>query len=126
MQLKRTRTIALLFAIAMLPVALASCGGGGEVYGAAMSSAEATPVVDVLSNPTAYDGEKVKLEGVIGNECPTGCWFELKDGGSSIHVDIAPHGLAIPQKQGSDVTVEGVVKVTDSRLMLIGEGVEIR
>jgi hypothetical protein len=124
--LKRTRNLALLIAIAILPVALASCGGGGELYGAAMSDADATPVADVLADPSAYDGQRVKLEGVIGNECPSGCWFELRDGGASIHVDIAPHGLAIPQKQGSSVTVEGAVKVTDARVMLIGEGVEIR
>jgi hypothetical protein len=121
----RFRTIALLVAIAMLPVALASCGGG-DVYGEALSGAEPTPVADILADPAAFDGEEVTLAGVIGNECPTGCWFELRDGGSSIHVDIAPHGLAIPQKQGSDVTVEGTVKVTDSRLMLVGKGVEIR
>jgi hypothetical protein len=124
--MKRTRTVALMIAISMLPVALASCGGGGEVYGAALSGEEVTPVADILSDLPAYEGQKVKIEGVIGNECPTGCWFELREGGSSIHVDIAPHGLAIPQKQGSNVTVEGVVRVTDSRAMLIGEGVEIR
>jgi hypothetical protein len=122
----RTRLVMLIVAIAMLPVALTSCGGSGDVYGAAMSDAQSTPVSAILSDPAGYDGQKVKLEGVIGNECPTGCWFELRDEGASIHVDIAPHGLAIPQKQGSDVTVEGVVKVTDSRLMLVGEGVEIR
>ena len=117
--------MALLAAIAMLPVALASCGGG-DVYGEPMSSAEITPVAEILADPAGFDGEQVKLEGEIGNECPTGCWFELRDGASSIHVDIAPHGLAIPQKQGSVVTVEGTLKVTDSRLMLIGKGVEIR
>jgi len=121
----RSRVLALLIAVLVLPIALASCGGG-ELYGSPLSDAAPTPVSDVLTDPASFDGKSVKLEGVIGNECPTGCWFELKDGGSSIHVDIAPHGLAIPQKQGSSVTVEGVVKITDSRLMLIGEGVEIR
>ena len=123
--MSRFRTIALLAAIAMLPVALASCGGS-DLYGEAISDAEETPIADILSDPASFDGMEVKVAGEIGNECPTGCWFELRDGGSSLHVDIAPHGLAIPQKQGSPVTVEGTVKVTDSRLMLVGKGVEIR
>ena len=124
--MKTTRIIALVVAVAILPIALASCGGGGDVYGEAMSDAEATPIARILADPAAFDGKTVKVEGEIGNECPTGCWFELKDGGASIHVDIGPHGLAIPQEQGSPVTVEGMVKMTDSRLMVIGKGVEIR
>jgi len=123
--MRTTRIIALFVAIAMLPVALASCGGG-EVYGEPISDANVTPVADILADPVAYDGQMVKLEGEIGNECPTGCWFELREGSAPIHVDIAPHGLAIPQKQGSRVIVEGTVKITDSRLMVIGKGVEIR
>ena len=123
--MRTTRIIALVVAVGVLPVALTSCGGG-DVYGEPISEAEATSVADILADPAAYDGQMVKLEGEIGNECPTGCWFELKDGGASVHVDIAPHGLAIPQRQGSDVTVEGTVKVTDSRLMVVGKGVEIR
>lgn len=123
--MRTTRIIALLVALGMLPVALTSCGGGGT-YGEPISDAEATPVADILADPAAYDGQTVKLEGEIGNECPTGCWFELREGGAPIHVDIAPHGLAIPQKQGSRVTVEGTVKVTDSRPMVVGKGVEIQ
>jgi hypothetical protein len=123
--MRTTRIIALLVALGVMPVALVSCGGG-DVYGEALSDADVTPVASILADPAAFDGAVVKLEGQIGNECPTGCWFELKEGGASIHVDIAPHGLAIPQKQGSGVTVEGTVRVTDSRLMVIGKGVEIR
>jgi len=122
---RTTRLYLLLAAVAMLPIALASCGGG-DVYGAALSDADPTPVADILANPAGFEGRTVKLEGEIGNECPSGCWFELREGGASIHVDIAPHGLAIPQKQGSAVVVEGTVKVTESRVMLVGSGVEIR
>jgi hypothetical protein len=124
--MRTTRIITLLIALGVAPVALVSCSGDGGVYGEPISDADVTPLADVLGDPAGYDGAAVKLEGVIGNECPTGCWFELRDGGASIHVDIAPHGLAIPQEQGSPVTVEGTVRVTDSRLMLVGKGVEIR
>jgi hypothetical protein len=123
--MRTTRIIALLVAIGLVPIALVSCGGG-DVYGEAISDAAATPVADILADPAAYDGKMVKLEGDIGDECPTGCWFELREGGAGIHVDIAPYGLAIPQKQGSPVVVEGTVRVTDSRVMVIGKGVEIR
>jgi hypothetical protein len=123
--MRTTRTIALLIALGIVPVALVSCGGGG-VYGEEISDADVTSLADVLANPAAFDGRTVKLTGEIGNECPTGCWFELQDGGASIHVDIAPYGLAIPQEQGSSVTVEGTVKITESRPMVIGKGVAIR
>ena len=43
-----------------------------------------------------------------------------------IYVDIAPHGLAIPQRVGSKVAVEGTVSVEDGQVRFVGKGVEIR
>lgn len=118
----------ILLAVAALPLlaALPGCGGSGEQYGDAFTLTNNTELAVILTSPADHDGQSVKLEGEIVAECPSGCWFTLKDGDAVVHVDLAPHGIAIPQKVGSGVTVEGTVKVTDSRVVILGQGVELR
>jgi hypothetical protein len=105
---------------------VAGCGGGGEQYGAAISATDATPLSVILSDPATHDGSTVKVTGEIATECPSGCWFDLREGEAVVRVDLAPHGIAIPQRVGSNVVVEGTVRVTDGRVMILGEGVELR
>jgi hypothetical protein len=110
----------------VLAVAVIQGCGGAETYGDAITETEVTAVSDILTNASGYDGRTVRVEGKIATECPSGCWFELQDGSAVIYVDIAPHGLAIPQKVGSRVVVEGEIVVANGRTKLIGKGVEIR
>ena len=121
----RQWTIPSLLFLLCLTAGITGCGGG-ESYGQPLSDAATTPVTDILADPASFGDDTVKIEGEIVGECPSGCWFTLEDGAATIHVDIAPHGLAIPQKVGSTVTVEGEVVVRDGRTMLIGSGVVIR
>jgi len=125
--MKALRTMLLAGAALAFLATLAGCGGGGaEQYGEAISLTERTPVADILSDPQALDGTVVRIEGVIQSECPSGCWFTLDDDGAVIWVDLAPHGIAIPQRIGSPVIVEGPVRITESRTMVLGSGVELR
>ena len=107
---------------------LAGCGGGGagEQFGEAVTLTEATSLSAILSDPAAHDGSTVRVEGEIQTECPTGCWFNLVDDAAVVRVDLAPHGIAIPQRVGSDVVIEGTVKVTDGQIVILGQGVELR
>jgi len=105
---------------------LAGGCGKREHYGAALALGRTTAVRDVLAEPARFDGQTLRLQGRIETECPSGCWFKLTDGGPALHVDLAPAGLAIPQKVGSTVTVEGALKVVDGTPELHASGLELR
>ncbi|MBD3368717.1 MAG: hypothetical protein GF405_11190 [Candidatus Eisenbacteria bacterium] len=122
--MSRTTVISLIILMS-ITAGIAGCGGG-ETYGEPLSNAAVTPVSEILADPASFGDDQIKIEGEIVRECPSGCWFELEDDGAAIHVDIAPSGLAIPQKVGGTATVEGVVLVRDGRTMLVGSGVMIR
>ena len=118
-------TILAASALAFLAV-VAGCGGGGEKYGEAMSVSDPTPLSAILSDPAGHAGHMVRIEGEIQTECPSGCWFDVRDGEGVVRVDLAPHGIAIPQRVGSNVVVEGTVSITDGRVVILGQGVELR
>jgi len=125
----RTFKIAVLAAAAFAFLAVvAGCGGGGsgEQFGEAITLTETTQLSAILTDPAAHDGSVVRVEGEIQTECPSGCWFDLIEDGAVVRVDLAPHGIAIPQRVGSNVVIEGTVRVTDGRVMILGQGVELR
>jgi RNase P/RNase MRP subunit p29 len=122
MKLKMCTLFVIVFSVA---VVAAGCGRL-EAYGTKLSDGAVTSPKDILLEPEKYDGKTVVVEGKILNECPSGCWFDLKDGGAVLHVDIKPAGLAIPQKVGHEVKVQGDVVVHNKKPELLGKGVEIR
>jgi len=99
-----------------------------EKYGEAISNRTITPIKEILSNPKAYEGKTVTIEGKIDNECTTGCWFYVKvaKGNFSIYVDIGKSGLAIPQYVGKKVLVEGKVVIKKTGPFIMGTGVEVK
>jgi len=105
---------------------LAGCGRGAERAGDALTLTTVTAVSDILTNPASFAGRTVRIEGEISRECPSGCWFDVTQGGATVYVDIAPAGLAIPQRVGRTVAVEGTVSVEDGQVRFLGKGVEIR
>ena len=123
--MKRIWTSAAVAAVVAAGLVLAGCGGG-EQYGAAPSGRELTPVADIVADPTGFEGREVTISGTIDRECPTGCWFDLREGSVVVHVDLAPSGLAIPQHVGKTALVDGRVTLRDGRAMVHAEGVVIR
>ncbi len=81
-------------------------------------------VGEILNNPEAYQRKTVKVEGKIASECPSGCWFTLKDGNAVIYIDLAPNNMVIPQKKGSFARVTAEVVYVGSDVYLIGSKVE--
>jgi len=114
--------------VLLLAVAFAAtgCRDRAEQYGGKISDPNVTEAKAILSEPDAFEGKTVTIEGKIVRECPTGCWFDVEDGAAIIHVDINPSGFAIPQKVGKMVTVEGKISVQNKRPVLVGKGVEIK
>ena len=72
-----------------------------------------TPVAlsDVLAKPE--DGRPVRLEGTIEKVCQNkGCWLELKQQASSVHVTFENYGFFVPKdSMGKPVALEGRVIV---------------
>ena len=115
---------ALAITVVAAALVLGGCGKG-EQYGEKLTVTEVTAVSDILSNPASFAGRTVRIEGEISRECPSGCWFDVKDGAATIYVDIAPQGLAIPQHVGSKIVVEGTVSTESGQTEFLGKGVEI-
>ena len=115
----------IIIAYFLLAVTLAGCGKS-EIYGELKSSGNATEIKDILMRPDSFSSKTVTIEGKIASECPTGCWFNVKEGEALIYVDLTPSGIAIPQKVGGRVVVEGEVLIKDGKPEIIGKGVRIK
>ncbi len=122
------RPLGLLSLILLLTIVIGSivgCGGG-EKFGEEITEIEVTKIKDILIDPDKYVGKTIRVEGKIIRECPSGCWFYLKDETGTIYVNLLPSGLAIPQKVGAKVVVEGKLESKEGRIEIVGKGVEIR
>lgn len=128
MRNKRTiNDILLMLSILSPAFALSGCGRKeAEKYGQEISNYNLTKVDAILKDAESFDGKTVTVEGRIIRECPTGCWFNLKDQAGEIYVDLNPSAFAIPQKTGKKVVVEGKVSVRNNQPMIMGTGVEIK
>ncbi len=109
----------------VLAIALTGCGKP-EVYGKLTPGGNVTEIKEILMRPDNYSNKTVTIEGKIASECPTGCWFNVKEGGAVIYVDLTPSAIAIPQKVGGAVVVEGAVSIKDGKPEIIGKGVRIK
>ena len=117
----------IAISILALAVALAGCKEkGANAYGQEISQRDVTKLNAILTEPGDFEGKTVTVRGKIIQECPTGCWFDIKDDAGMIHVDIKPSGFAIPQKVGKTVIVEGKILVQGNKAVLVGSGVEIK
>lgn len=125
----RNRISHIWLAILVLGVMLLLYGCGSrrpQEYGQEISNRTITKLDSILKTPGNFDGKTVTVQGRIVRECPTGCWFEVKDQAGIIYVDLNPSGFAIPQKVGKKVVVEGKVLIRSNQPMLVGTGVEIK
>ncbi len=122
--MKMLKNKLLLLAVAGF-VAVYGCARQ-EQYGKAITEDKFIPLSDVLGNMNSYSGKTVKVQGKIVTECPTGCWFEMAEGPAVLYVDIGPQGLAIPQKVGKKVVVEGRIVVEGYKAKLLGGGLVIQ
>ena len=119
--IKTNMVIALLF----LGLLAQGCSKA-EVFGEFQGNSKVTAVSDILADPGNYSDKSVQVSGKIITECPSGCWFDVGMGQVVVRVDIAPAGLAIPQRVGREVVVEGKIAVENNVPKLIGNGVEIK
>jgi hypothetical protein len=85
-----------------------------EVYGGEPTLKETTKLEDIVKDPKAYDGKRVKVAGVIQDVCQKkGCFLFLKDGDVKTQVKFKDYAFFVPLDcAGRKIVVEGVPKVT--------------
>lgn len=101
--------IALFITLAVL---LNGCGPKGEKFGDAPADSLArTAVSSILKNPEKYMDKEVVIEGKIVSECPSGCFFNLRDNsGGTIFVELKGNSfIPLPQRTGRTAVVKGTV-----------------
>ncbi len=122
--MKKNYFISFALSLAML-IMIVGCGGPEE-FGGTIMEGKTTSVKEIMTQTGALEGKVVKVEGKIVTECPSGCWFELKDKSGIVYVDIEPNGLSIPQRVGRNIIVEGVVSTKKRTApMIVGRKVKI-
>jgi len=127
----KTRSTISYIGLGVLVLALilpfSGCGKKeADRYGQEIANRTATKIQEILKKPGNFDNKTVTVQGQIIRECPTGCWFEVKQDSGIIYVDLNPSGFAIPQKVGKMAIVEGKVLVRNNQPMIAGTGVEIK
>lgn len=105
-------------------------GGGGKKkssFGGA-TGAEVTSIGDIYKHPTKYLNETVTVEGEVSKECPTGCWWYVKDQAGEIRADSLVAGFSLPVSQeGRTVRTTGKVTRTEGGdLQLTASGAKLQ
>jgi len=122
------KQVFVMSAVILLCAMATGCGkqGSVKVDSAEPAAVQIVKIGNILKTPDSYTNSVVAIEGKIVRECPSGCWFDLQEGGAMIHVDIKPSGLAIPQKVGKTALVEGRVSIQDNNVEIIGTKVDFK
>jgi hypothetical protein len=116
----------ILLIILTLSLFILGCTSGTGIYGQEITEEKTTLIGDILGKAEQFAGKTVKVEGKIVEECPTGCWFMLKDDTGVIFVNLGFSSFAIPQAIGHRAIAQGVVKKEGMRIEVVGKGVELK
>ena len=102
-----------LLASALVLTAVAASAEAPRTFGKPLAGLAAVPLADVLAKPE--NGRAVRLEGTIERVCQNkGCWLELKQQASSVHVTFENYGFFVPKDaMGKPVVLEGRVIVKE-------------
>lgn len=123
----RQRYLPLLCAL-MTIIAFAAIAGCTSQAPATTTATQKTSQVvsigEITRNPAAYNKTDVLVQGKITGECGSGCWFMLDDGTGLIYVDLSQNNFAIPQLQGSTISVEGTVYAAGGDITLFAKTVK--
>ena len=82
--MRRSIHLALLLVTALWALPLAAAPEEPRSYGAGVTLTETTRLAEIVANPDAFVGKRVRIEGRVLDVCPmAGCWMELAEGGES-------------------------------------------
>ena len=100
----------VLFATFFMAAAFASAEAP-RTFGKPLQGLKPVALKEVLAKPE--NGQVVRVEGTIDKVCQRkGCWLELKQEASSVHVTFEDYGFFVPKdSMGKPVVLEGKVIV---------------
>jgi Domain of unknown function (DUF4920) len=109
------RTILFLLALTLnLFLAGPALQADTKTYGAGVKEPETTSVAKMMTNPDAYVGKTVRIEGQVVDVCPMkGCWMELeeRDGGTRLRVKVDDGVIVFPvDAKGKTAVAEGTLE----------------
>jgi len=106
-------SILFLLLLSVTTVALAD-EAKPTTYGAGLGDAKLVPLAKLLSEPQAFVGQRVRVEGRITDVCPArGCWIEIADGDGkqTMRFKVKDGEIVFPVAiKGHPVTAEGVFR----------------
>ncbi len=87
----------------------------GTRYGAGVTLHDTTAVSQILQNPKAWVGKRVRVEGEVADVCQMrGCWFELKGDqpGKTMKFKVTDGEMVFPKDSaGKHAVAEGTVRL---------------
>lgn len=110
---------ALTLVTALWAVPAVAAPGEGRSYGAGVTLTETTRLAEIVADPDAFVGKRVRIEGRVLDVCPmAGCWMELTDGegsegksGRSLRVKVDDGVIVFPaDAKGRLAVAEGTVE----------------
>ena len=109
--------ISVLFAAALIAVALPLAGCGSSEFGKPLTINQATPIADILKEPDKFDGKRVLVEGKITEVCEMmGCWIMIQgtDEKETLRFKVEDGVITFPMDiKGKVARAEGVVSVKE-------------
>lgn len=89
----------------------------GTKYGEGVSLKDATPISQLMAQPDAYVGKKIRVDGVVSAVCEEmGCWIELKeaDGAKGLRFKVEDGVIVFPvSAKGKKASAEGTFERID-------------
>ena len=84
-------------------------------YGEGLQLEAPTPIADIVADPEAFAGERVRVEGTVTDVCPRkGCWMSLRNGDAAVRIKVEDDVIVFPQEAKDHAArAEGVVEVLD-------------
>ncbi|MEM6795479.1 MAG: DUF4920 domain-containing protein, partial [Acidobacteriota bacterium] len=74
-----------------------------------------TSIATILSNPDAYLGKTVRIEGSVRDVCPKkGCWMEIGDANGSLKLKVEDDVIVFPaDAKGRFAAAQGTVEAIE-------------
>ncbi|GAB4223050.1 MAG: hypothetical protein Kow0062_22250 [Acidobacteriota bacterium] len=92
--------------------ALAVHAADGTVYGKGVTLTESVPIADLMADPEAWVGKRVRVEGLVVDVCKKrGCWMELAGGENqpAVRIKVEDGVIVFPiEARGHEAVAEGV------------------
>jgi len=93
----------------------------------AASAYESVSLTKLHGNLKGNEDRKIRIEGTIARECPSGCWFFVADKtGLDMKVELGYRKFAIPQRVGKGVQVEGTFIMEEDQHYVLADRVTVR